>query len=131
MSNLTIVLDTSAYLTLVHLETGHEVVSQRLMEANCVMSMVNLAEVLSKQAEFGIPTPQALALFHLTGVHLESFSSKDAELTGTLRQPTRAFGLSLGDRACLALGRRLCCPVMTADRLWSQLELGIDVLLIR
>lgn len=131
MSSRAIVLDTSAYLALIHLETGHEMVAQRLMEAGCVMSVVNLSEVLSKQAEIGVPTAKALSLLHLTGVSLESFGPDDAELTGTLRLATRAYGLSLGDRACLALGLRLGWPVLTADRIWSQLEIGVDVVLIR
>jgi ribonuclease VapC len=131
MSNPIFVLDASAYLALVHLEVGHEEVARRLIDMVCVMSAVNIAEVLSKQAEIGVPTAEALALLQLTGVGIEPFSLDDAELTASLRQLTRAYGLSLGDRACLALSLRLQCPVLTADYLWSKLDIGIDVVQIR
>jgi ribonuclease VapC len=125
------VLDSSAYLALVHLEAGHEEVARRMIDKVIVMSVVNIAEVLSKQAEIGVPTSEALALLQLTGVGIEPFSLDDAELTASLRQLTRTYGLSLGDRACLALSLRLQCPVLTADHLWSKLDIGIEVIQIR
>jgi ribonuclease VapC len=131
MSNTFFVLDASAYLALAHLEIGHEEVARRLIETIGVMSAVNIAEVLSKQAEIGVPTTEALALLQLTGIRIELFGPDDAELTASLRQLTRTFGLSLGDRACLALSLRLHCPVLTADHLWSKLDVGIDVIQIR
>ena len=51
--------------------------------------------------------------------------------TGLLRVPTGHLGLSLADRACLALGQRLNLPVYTADRVWAQLQLSIPIHLIR
>jgi ribonuclease VapC len=96
-----------------------------------VMSAVNIAEVLSKQAEIGVPTAEALALLQLTGIGIELFGPDDSELTASLRQLTRTYGLTLGDRACLALSLRLQCPVLTADHLWSKLDVGIDVVQIR
>jgi ribonuclease VapC len=131
MSNSMFVLDSSAYLALAHLEVGHEEVSRRLIEMVCVMSAVNIAEVLSKQAEIGIPSTEALALLQLTGVGIELFGPNDAELTASLRQLTRTYGLSLGDRACLALSLRLQCPVLTADHHWSKLDIGIEIVQIR
>jgi ribonuclease VapC len=131
MSNPIFVLDSSAYLTLAHLEVGHEEVARRLIDTACVMSAVNIAEVLSKQAEIGVPAAEALALLQLTGIGIELFGPDDAELTASLRQLTRTYGLSLGDLACLALSLRLQCPVLTADHLWSKLDVGIDVIQIR
>jgi ribonuclease VapC len=81
--------------------------------------------------EIGIPTTEALALLQLTGVVIEPFSLDDAELTASLRQLTRTYGLSLGDRACLALSLRLQCPVLTVDQFWSKLDIGIEVVQIR
>jgi PIN domain nuclease of toxin-antitoxin system len=131
MTNSLLVLDSSAYLALVHLETGHEEVARRLLDTKCVMSAVNIAEVLSKQAEIGIPAAEAMALLQLTGVGIELFGPADAELTASLRQSTRTHGLSLGDRACLALGLCFQCPVLTADLLWSKVDIGIEVIQIR
>ena len=48
-----------------------------------------------------------------------------------LRSVTRHAGLSLGDRACLALGDRLGCPVVTADRVWASLDVGVAIVVIR
>ena len=54
-----------------------------------------------------------------------------SEVLARLRSVTRGAGLSLGDRACLALGDRLGCPVITADRAWASLDIGIEIVLIR
>jgi ribonuclease VapC len=131
MNNAMFVLDSSAYLALVHLEAGHEEVARRLINTACVMSAVNVAEALSKQTEIGVPTAEALALLQLIGVQIEPFGSDDVVLTASLRQQTRTYGLSLGDRACLALSLRLHCPVLTADPLWSKLDIGVNVVQIR
>lgn len=131
MSKQMIIMDSSAYLALVHLELGHVEVARRMNDTICVMSSVNIAEVLSKQAEIGIPTREALILLQLTGDGIEDFGIDDAELTASLRQLTRTYGLSLGDRACLALSLRMQCPVLTADQLWSKLDIGVEVIQIR
>lgn len=65
------------------------------------------------------------------GLEIIPFSVADAELTAAWREPTRALGLSLADRACLALAHRAGRPALTADRSWSDLDLGVDVTLIR
>lgn len=59
------------------------------------------------------------------------FDREAALAAGELRLSTRAYGLSLGDRACLELGRRLGWPVLTTDRRWSQLSLDVEVRLAR
>jgi PIN domain nuclease of toxin-antitoxin system len=48
-----------------------------------------------------------------------------------LRRPTSHLGLSLADRACLALALRLGLPIVTADRAWAELELAVQVQTIR
>jgi ribonuclease VapC len=131
MNKQQIVLDTSAFLALVHREAGHEQVVECLSDNEGVMSSVNLAEVLSKQTEFGIPPREALSLFHLTGIRIIDFGSVEALQTGLLRPITKILGLSLGDRACLALGLILSCPVLTADRAWEQLDIQVQIQLIR
>ena len=102
------------------------------------MSAVNWAEVLSKVAELGKPADELVAELEKrqllgTSLRIVPFDGTDAITVGDLRPITRSLGLSLGDRACLALGKRLSSPVMTADRAWSQLgnEIGAEVQLIR
>jgi PIN domain nuclease of toxin-antitoxin system len=62
---------------------------------------------------------------------VEPFSTADAEIAASLYQPSAQLGLSLADRACLALGKRLDVRVMTADRVWAQLSIGVEIVLIR
>jgi ribonuclease VapC len=131
MNEQRVVLDTSAFLALAHREAGHRLVAERILDSFGVMSAVNVTEVLSKQADVGIPATEAIALFHLTGVRIVSFGLDEAMFTASLRQATRPLGLSLGDRACLALGLRLNCPILTADRVWSELEIGVEIVQIR
>lgn len=91
------------------------------------MSAVNWAEALSKVAELGKSSRELIAELtarRLLGASLNiiPFTSEDAALAGDLRPLTRRLDLSLGDRACLALGRRLQTEVLTADRAWENLE---------
>ncbi|MFZ1106612.1 MAG: PIN domain-containing protein [Hyphomicrobiaceae bacterium] len=59
------------------------------------------------------------------------FDEELARQTGALRPATRSLGLSLGDRACLALAQRERLPVLTADRSWAKLDLGIAITMVR
>lgn len=131
------VLDASALLAYLNAESGAEIVEDALGTGACV-GVVNWAEVLSKTAEEG-GDPEALesrlAGMGLLGQTLEvmGFSREEALDVGRLRPLTRNLGLSLGDRACLALARRLSLPVLTADRTWRELPdaLGVRARLIR
>jgi ribonuclease VapC len=65
------------------------------------------------------------------GLTVHAFTLEDADVAADLRLLTRQAGLSFGDRACLALGRRLGLPVLTADRAWATLEVGVHIQLLR
>jgi len=130
-----IVLDSSAFLAYLFSEPGAELVKQSLA-GSAAMSAVNFAETLSKMSDLGQDVDEAvrdLAQRGLIGTALLIFplDERQAHEMGRLRRQTRASGLSLGDRACLALGRVLELPVETADRLWQSLELGVEVRAIR
>ena len=116
------VLDASAVLALLNAEPGGEQVEMYLARAS--MSAVNAAEVLSKLVDAGLSLEEAKESLSLLGIRIEVFESEDAELVASLRPQTRAKGLSLGDRACLALGLRLEAEVATAERSWSGLGVG-------
>ena len=62
---------------------------------------------------------------------VRAFDTELAFMAGVLHRATRAFGLSFGDRACLALAQSLGAPALTANRSWSRLDLGIAIEVIR
>lgn len=129
--NSKVVLDASAVLALMHQEKGEALVSEYIQKSETVISAVNLAEVLSKQQEIGIPVSEALALLDWVGILVVPFDQKFVLQVAELRKSTKSFGLTLGDRVCLALGQSLGCPVLTADQAWKRLDLGIEIVLIR
>nr|WP_297497736.1 type II toxin-antitoxin system VapC family toxin [Ferrovum sp.] len=96
-----------------------------------MISAVNYAELVSKLVDQGMPTD----IVHETLFNLElevvSYDTAQAFQTGALRLPGKAFGLSLGDRACLALGMIMKLPILTADRVWKNLSLPIEIIVIR
>jgi PIN domain nuclease of toxin-antitoxin system len=126
----TVVLDASALLALLNREPGAEMLTDAVLSI-AVCSAVNLAEVHGKLIMQGMSEDDAwkAALYPL-GKSIE-FTTEHAQATGNLIAQTRALGLSLGDRACLALGVKLRAPVYTADRSWKKLLLPISIHVIR
>ena len=124
-----VVLDASALLALLNEEPGSEVVEASIPGA--VISAVNLSEVIAKLSESGLPEEAIHQVVEDVEMEVYAFDAVSAHQTGRLRLETRSSGISLGDRACLALGRQLGLPVLTADRPWRDLALGIEVRLIR
>jgi len=122
------VLDSSALLALLLGEPGAERVKVALPGA--LLSSVNMAEVVSKLCERGMPAAEARSAIEATGVRIVDFDADQACLSGELRPVTRSAGLSLGDRACLALARLNHLPTMTADTPWRELQ-GFDLIFIR
>jgi ribonuclease VapC len=125
-----IVLDASALMALLNQEPGAEQLSTDIL-ARSVASTVNLAEVQSKLVARGIPPDNAWTAALSAVNEAVTFSNDHAKITGTLIAETRALGLSLADRACLALALELKAPVYTADRAWHKLKLGIRIHVIR
>lgn len=124
-----VVLDASALLALLNQEEGAERVAPFLADA--VISTVNLAEVVTRLALAGMPETairEALALLPLESV---PFDVGQAIEVGLLAPTTRPSGLSLGDRACLILARRLDATAVTADQAWVGIDAGVAVELIR
>lgn len=124
-----VVVDASALLALLNGEPGAERVAELLPAA--AIGAVNLSEVVAKLADAGVPEAQLRRALDGLGLDVHAFDSDQAWETGLLRLRTRALGLSLGDRACLALGRALGRPVLRADRNWSKLRVGVEILTVR
>ncbi len=95
------------------------------------MCAVNLSEIVGKLVERGASLSLIRPALSRYGLEIVPFDEDLAERAGALRAGTKAFGLSLGDRACLALAVRSRLPVLTADRIWKDLGLHIDVQILR
>lgn len=126
---MSVVLDASALLAYLQNEPGKGRVHRILSGAK--ISCVNAAEVFSKLADTGLGEPEIVQLFGAVNVELISFDAPQAWKSGALRPLTRHRGLSLGDRACLALAMAEEAVVYTADREWLDLDLGIEIECIR
>jgi ribonuclease VapC len=123
------VLDASALLAFLQNEPGADTV-EAILTRSCI-SAVNLAETLSKLVQYGKPLDAVT--YQIDRLHLPviPFDADEAKIVASLWPSTRASGLSLGDRACLALGLRLGVTVLTAEQAWAKLKIGVDVGLIR
>lgn len=126
---MTVVLDASALLAVLLVEPGRENVEPHLMDA--VISTVNLSEVFARALKAGVSSDDAQWIIEGFGLMTISFSAEHAIETALLLPVTRHLGLSLGDRACLALARREGLPALTADRQWEDLDVGVEIRLIR
>ena len=125
-----IVLDASVILAIIYREKGSDKLTPELL-AHATVSTVNLAEAQSKLVLLGWRPEQAWE----DAIHLADevfpFTTEQAEIAGNLVAKTRQLGLSLGDRACLALALDLKAPVYTADRSWRDLKIGVRIHVIR
>ena len=129
------VLDASALLALLQDEPGAERVVDLSSDAGAYVSAVNWAETLTKLVDAGQDAGEVVETLFREGlfssIEVLPFDAALALEAARLRPLTRSFGLSLGDRACLALGVHHDLPVVTADRAWANLSLKIPVHLIR
>jgi ribonuclease VapC len=125
-----VVLDASAILAVINGESVTEKLTAQLL-ARAVGSTVNLAEVQTKLLSCGWTSEQAWEDATSPVRDVLPFDEEQARIAGDLSIQTRPLGLSLGDRACLALGISLKAPVYTAERAWKKLKLGVKVHVIR
>lgn len=124
-----IVLDASALLCLLNDEAGADRVIDVL--SRCVIGAANLAEVVSKLRERGMSLDEVREA--LGGLHLDvrPLSPAQAFIIGDIRPATKPLGLSLGDRACLALAIDLQAEMYTTDRALASVDLGIAITNVR
>jgi PIN domain nuclease of toxin-antitoxin system len=122
-------MDASAILAMVHGELGEDVVRRSL--AGSLISAVNVAEIGARLADHGIGEATLRETIAATGLEIVPFDAELAFATSKLRASTHSLGLSLGDRACIALAQRRKLPAMTADAAWARINVGVAVELIR
>ena len=125
-----VVLDASALLALLNNEAGSEALTPELL-SDATSSTVNLAEVQTKLVSEGGDPDEAWEDTLSPIREAAPFTDTQAKIAGDLVAQTRRLGLSLGDRACLALGIELKAPIYTADRSWKTLKLGVRIHVIR
>jgi ribonuclease VapC len=126
-----VVLDASAVLAYLQDENGSEKVHEILADGRGLLSAVNYAEVVGKLLEAGMAEATVKEVLELLEVHIEPLNDKQAWKTGSLRLATKELGLSLGDRACLALAYIKKLPVITADKNWDKLEMDLKIIQLR
>lgn len=129
VSNSCVVLDASALLATILNETGASKVAAMIEQS--VISAVNLSEVVARLQDKAYSDADADEVLETLNLPTVPFDTDLATAAGQLRAATRGHGLSFGDRACLALGRRLDATVLTADRAWADLDLGVTIEVIR
>ena len=131
----TTVLDASALLAYLQGEVGADIVATALTQGAAI-SAINWAETLSKLAERG-QDPDEVAEYLLNQgllnqvLLIHPVDQTLAQAIAKLRLPTQSLGLSLGDRACLALALQLQLPALTSDQIWSNLNINVVITLIR
>jgi PIN domain nuclease of toxin-antitoxin system len=123
------VLDSSALLALLNSEPGADIVISALEGA--LISTVNYAEVIAKLVERGATPERARAAIAAIDIGIADFDRALAERTGALRALTKQLGLSLGDRACIALAERERVPALTSDRRWAGVNCEAEIQMIR
>jgi len=111
-------------------EPGRERVSDAIGDGASILS-VNLSEVITRMLERGMSEPRIRSILGTVNATVVPFDEDLAYRAALLRSATRPAGLSLGDRACLALAERLAVPALTADRAWGTLQVGVQVEVIR
>lgn len=123
------VLDASALIALLADEPGADVVAGAL--EGSAISAVNLTEVAETAVRLGGTAGDLRQEAEALGIEVAPFTPDHAVTAAQLRPRTSAAGLSLADRACLALALELAAPALTADRAWNELDVGVEVRLIR
>lgn len=119
------VLDASALLAVLFKEVRSAKILPRLDQA--LISAVNHAEVVTKLMDRGLHYHEIHDDLNMLPLVVVDFDSRQSFVSSSLRTQTKALGLSLGDRACLALGMLRAMPVLTTNRIWADLQVGVAI----
>lgn len=125
-----VILDASALLALLNMEQGSERVVDAILQG-AIISSVNLSEVIAKLSEAGMQEAVIHEVLDVLNIEVVNFDFLLAYEAGMLRPLTKHAGLSLGDRACLALAKQRGLIALTTDRVWASLAVDIIIQVIR
>lgn len=124
-----IVLDASALIASINEEKGAEKIDNHL--PNAMISSVNLTEVASYHVRKGMPMDEFSELLKDLSLNVIEYNEEQALLAAALLPKTSPRGLSLGDRACIALAMTQNLPVLTSDKAWKLLDLDVKIEVFR
>ena len=124
-----VILDSSALLAFYNDEPGWQEVEP--YQGHSLISAVNAAEVISTLIRNGIENSKARAAVTEFVSEVVPYDIEQASRTGKLITIGKQYGLSLGDRACLSLGMQMQLPVITGDLIWQEVDLDVEIILIR
>ncbi len=124
-----VILDSSALLAFYNDEPGWQKVEP--YQGNSLISAVNAAEVISTLIRNGIESNKARTAVTEFVSEVVPYDIEQASGTGKLISIGKQYGLSLGDRACLSLGMQMQLPVLTGDIIWQEVDLNVEIILIR
>lgn len=125
-----IVFDSSALIMLFAKELGYESVRQNLKYA--IISSVNIAQVYKYCIEVqNLTEEDCRNLIKLSGIKIIDFCEEQALITAKMIKQTKQYGLSLGDRACIALAMYKNHPILTCDKIWQKVELDVEFIMAR
>ena len=125
-----VVVDASAMLALIQGERGADKLTDEILD-HAVASAVNVAEVQSKLVKASNDPNRAWAATLSAISDVEPYTREQARIAGDLITTTEKYGLSLGDRSCLALAIALKAPVYTTEQSWRNLKVGVPIYVIR
>lgn len=123
------VVDSSAAIAFIQEELGQDVAAQYLEETP-IISAVNFSEIIFIGFKNGYDKLSKSKLLQLLPTVID-FNIDQAYLTASLQPLTKKYGLSFADCACLALGKSMNLPIITADKVWKELDIGVEIILIR
>jgi PIN domain nuclease of toxin-antitoxin system len=125
-----VIFDSSALIALFAKETGYDFIKKHMKDA--IISSVNIAEVYKYCIESqNLTKNEAKSLIKLADIKIIDFCDEQALITAEIISKTKKYGLSLGDRACLALAILRNHPVITCDRIWQKVDINVKFIMAR
>lgn len=125
-----VVFDASALIALFAKENGYRLIKKHMKDG--IISSVNIAEVYKYCIETqGLTEEEAKTLIRLSDIRIIDFCPDQALISAKICNKTKAYGISLGDRACIALAMLRNYPILTCDKIWQKLDLDIEFIMAR